>query len=64
MREELLFYKEFVGGIISVGLKLNPYDPCVANNQIISKQMTVGWKTDGINVSHESKKIFNIMKEW
>jgi hypothetical protein len=31
LRSALLFYKKLVANLESVGFKLNPYDPCVAN---------------------------------
>jgi hypothetical protein len=33
-RSILLFYKKLVANLESVGFKLNPYDPCVANKEV------------------------------
>ncbi len=52
LRSALLFYKKLVADLESVGFKLNPYDPCVANKTINGTQMTVCWHVDDLKVSH------------
>ena len=34
MKAALLFYQKFVGDLITIGFKLKPYYPCVANKTI------------------------------
>ena len=33
------------------GFIINPYDPCVANNMVVGKQLTVCWHVDDLNIS-------------
>jgi hypothetical protein len=41
MKSALLFYRKLVPDFTSLGYVINPYDPCVANKMINSKQMTI-----------------------
>ncbi len=41
LKSALLFYKKLVTELESLGFKLNPYDPCVANHVINRKKQTV-----------------------
>ena len=41
LKSALLFYKKLLGGLKSIGFKVNRYDPCIANAMINGKQMTV-----------------------
>ena len=52
MKVSLLFYKKFVGDLITIGFELNPYEPFVANNTISGKQLTLVWHVDDIKASH------------
>ena len=38
-------------------IKINPYDPCVANKCINEKQCTVCWYVDDAKISHEDKGV-------
>ena len=40
-----------------MGLKINPYNTCVANKTIHGKQCTIVWYLDDINVSHTDKSV-------
>jgi len=40
-----------------MGFVLNPYDRCVANNNIKGKQCTVCWYVDDNKVSHEVEEV-------
>ncbi len=51
LRSALLFYKKLVAYLESIGFKLNPYDPCVANKEMNWNQMTVCWHVDDLKVS-------------
>ena len=47
----------------SIGFKVNPYDPCVANKVINGKPMTIIWHVDDLKISHEDGwKITKIIK--
>ena len=37
-----------------MGVKINPYDWCVANKTVNGKQMTVVWHVDDLKFSHEN----------
>ena len=52
MKAALLFYLNFVKNLKSIGFKLNPYDPCVANNIVDGAQLTVVWHVDDLTVIH------------
>ena len=64
MKVELLFYKNLFSNITNIGFKLEPYDPCVANKVVKSKQITVVCHVDYLKVVHESNKIFASMAKW
>jgi hypothetical protein len=52
LQSSLLFYKKFKQDLESIGFKINPYDPCVANRDINGKQQTVTWHVDDLKSSH------------
>ena len=60
----LLFYQKLGGNIKSVGFKVNPYDPCVANNMICDKQMAITWHVDDLKVSHSDKYVVDTLIQW
>ena len=64
IKAALLFYKQFVGDLSTIGFNINPYDPYVANKITNGKKMTLLWHVNGIKVSHENKKIFTRMAKW
>ena len=41
MVESLLYYRNFTKSLTDVGFKINPYDPCVANNMVNGQHMTI-----------------------
>ena len=49
----MLFYKNIRIHLEEIGLKINPYDPCVANMTINSSHMNVFWHVDDLKVSHK-----------
>ena len=51
LKSTLLFYEKLVGDLEAYGFKINPYDPCVANNMIGGKQLTVCWHVDNLKIS-------------
>ena len=54
----LLFYQKLSKDLESIGFKVNPYDPCVANNMIRDKQMKINWHVDDHKVSHADRVVF------
>ena len=57
MQSALLWYQTFKGQLESMGFKLNPYDPCVANMEINDYQCTVCWYVDDVKISHQDPKV-------
>jgi hypothetical protein len=56
LRSALLLYNKLVANLESIGFKLNPYDPCVANKEVNGTQMMVCWHVDNLKVSHMDPK--------
>ncbi len=53
----LLYCKMFVKSLTKQGFKLNPYDACVANKTVNSKQITICFDVNDCKISHESNKV-------
>ena len=53
LKSALQFYKKFLSDIEAYGLKVNTYDPCVANTDLNGHQMTVTWHVDHLKASHK-----------
>ena len=49
---------------MAIGFKLNPYDPCVANKIVHSKQLTIAWHVDDLKVSHKKYQVVSHMVKW
>jgi hypothetical protein len=64
LRSALLFYKNFVANLESIGFKLNPYDPCVANKKVNGTQMMVCWHVDDLKVSQVDPKENTTFRGW
>jgi hypothetical protein len=64
LRSALLFYRRLVGDLERDGFALNPYDPCVANKQVDSTQLTVCWHVDDLKVSHVNPAVITRFGEW
>ena len=47
----ILYYKKFVNDLKTIGFKLNPYDPCVANQIVNGMQHTITWHVDDVKSS-------------
>ena len=60
----ILYYKKFVTDIKTIGFKLNPYDPCVANRVVNGKQHTVTWHVDDVKSSHINPKVNDEFYNW
>ena len=64
LQAALLFYKKLKKDLESIGFKINPYDPCVANRIINDKQHTVTWHVDDLKSSHVDPKFNNEFFKW
>ena len=64
LQSSLLYYKKFRKDIESIGFKVNPYDPCVANRMVNGKQHTVTWHVDDLKSSHVDPKVNDKFLEW
>ena len=64
MKAALLYYECFVCDIMAIGFKLNPYNPCVANKTVCSKQLTITWHVDDLKVSHKKYQVVSCMVRW
>ena len=51
LKSALLFYDKLVGDLEAYGFRINPYDPCVANNTIGGKELTVCWHVGDLKIS-------------
>jgi len=64
LQSSLTYYKKFRKDIESIGFKVNPYDPCVANRIVNGKQHTVTWHVDDLKSSHVDSKVNDQFLEW
>ena len=40
-----------MGDLEAYGFRINPYDPCVDNNIVSGKQITLFWNVDDLKIS-------------
>ncbi len=64
MKSALLFYRKLVADLTSLGYKINPYDPCVANKIINGKQMTICWHVDVLLIGHVDSSVVTTFLSW
>ena len=57
IKSALLWYELFSSTLKDMGFVLNPYNECVANKIINSKQCTIGWHVDDNMISHIDSKV-------
>jgi hypothetical protein len=57
----LLYYRKFVKSLTDIDFIINPYDPCVSNNIIEGKQMTICFHVDDCKLSHLKKTVMDRM---
>ena len=60
----LLWYQKFRKDLESIGFKFNPYDPCVANRMVRSKQHTVRFHVDDLMSSHVEARTNDLFLKW
>ena len=53
LKSSLLFYKKLRADLESIGFKVNPYDPCIANKTINGDQMMIIWHINDLNIPHQ-----------
>ena len=61
VKSALLWYRLFRDTLQELGFILNPYDPCVANAQIMGSQCTIAWYVDDNKISHKDQAVVNDM---
>ena len=64
LKSALLFYKKLVGDVEAYGFRINTYNPCVANNMIGGKQLTLFWHVDDLKISCVDAKDLTKMIQW
>ncbi len=64
MKSALLFYQKWVADLTSLGLTINPYDPCVANKIVDGHQLTVCWHVDDLLIGHEKPETVARFLTW
>jgi hypothetical protein len=63
MVASLPYYWKFVKSMTYIDFVINPYDLCVANERIESKQMTICFNVDDCKLSHRKNKGMDSMIE-
>jgi len=64
LESALLFYKKLRKDVERIGFKVNPYDPCVANMNVLGYQLTITWHVDDMKVSHKLTDIVDSFIDW
>ena len=59
VKSALLWYCLFRDTLQDLGFTLNPYDPCVANTQIMGSQCTIVWYVNDNKISHKDQAVVN-----
>lgn len=64
LQATMLYYKKFRKDIEGIGIKVNPYNPCVANRMVNGKQHRVAWHVDALKSIHVEKKVNDEFLHW
>jgi hypothetical protein len=64
IKSALLFYRKIVADLTSLGFDINPYDPCVANKLVNSKQLTICWHVDDLLIGHDAPAVVTHFLAW
>ena len=51
LKSALVFYEKLVGDLEAYWSRINPYNPCVANDMVGGKQLTVCWHMEDLKIS-------------
>jgi hypothetical protein len=57
LESALLFYRKLRKDVEEIGFTINPYDPCVANTEVLGNQLTITWHVDDMKISHKNSQI-------
>ena len=57
LRAAQLFYRKLHRDLEEMGFEVNPYDSCVANQDVDGAQCTVVWHVDDLKVLHQGKAV-------
>ena len=60
----LLWYRTFCRDLESIGFIFNPFDPCVANRIIRSKQHTIRFHVNDVMSSHVNERVNSMFLQW
>ena len=52
LRSALLFYEKLVADLNSIGLIINPYDPCVAYMMVNGNHTNITWHVNDLKILH------------
>ena len=63
-KSALLFYEKLVGDLEAYEFRINPYDPCVANNMIGGKELTLCWHVEDLNIPRVDTNEVTKMIKW
>jgi hypothetical protein len=64
VKSALLFWENLSGKLVMRGYELNVYDRCVANKIINNTQITIIWRVDDLNISHDCKEVLKQEIKW
>ncbi|KAG7371066.1 reverse transcriptase RNA-dependent DNA polymerase [Nitzschia inconspicua] len=64
LQSAMLYYNKFRRDIETIGFKVNPFDPCVANRIVNGKQHTVVWHVDDLKSSHVDPIVNDEFLKW
>ena len=60
----MLFYCKLTKALLSYGIELKSYDPCVANKMVNGEQQTICWHVDDLKSSHIDHKVNDKFLQW
>ncbi len=64
MVASLLYYHKFTKSLMSVGFKINPYNPCVVNKTVDDTQMTICFHMDDCKIESPHNMIDWLQQEY
>ena len=64
LHSALLLYKKLLTNLESRGFELKPYDPCIVNKTINSKNFTITWHVENMRLSHTENKVVEKIIKW
>ena len=64
MVESLIHYRNFTKSLTDFGFKINQYNPCIANNMIHGKQMTLCYHVENCKLIHHRSNVNDRIIKW